>query len=313
VILDAASNLKKPLETAQLESFGTRLKREREKRKITLDDISVATKIAPRFLVALESDQFDQLPGGIFNKGFVRSYARHLELDENQTIADFVAASAPVVPEAPVEETPVLAALADHVPQSRIKAKSANDGLPWGMFALLLLAFAFGFSLWGFHSREKSSRRIVVASTPVTATSPVPAPPATEPEAATPSAPETANATSPAAETPATDLAAAPAATTPPAPAGTVPPDTADNSGEFQVLVKARENSWVAITADGKKIVQDTLAAPAEKSVAARNQVVIKTGSVGALDISFNGKKLASQGRVNQVKTLTFDPNGLKH
>lgn len=66
------------------------------------------------------------------------------------------------------------------------------------------------------------------------------------------------------------------------------------------------------ITADGKEIVQDTLAAPAEKSVAARNQVVIKTGNVGALDISFNGKKLAPQGRVNQVKTLTFDPNGLR-
>ena len=80
-----------------MESFGARLKREREKRKITLDDISVATKIAPRFLVALETDQFDQLPGGIFNKGFVRSYARHLGLDENQAIADFVAASAPVV------------------------------------------------------------------------------------------------------------------------------------------------------------------------------------------------------------------------
>ena len=79
------------------------------------------------------------------------------------------------------------------------------------------------------------------------------------------------------------------------------------------MLVKAREDSWVAITADGRKIVQDTLTAPAEKSVAARNQVVIKTGSVGALEISFNGKKLESQGRVNQVKTLTFDPNGLKH
>jgi len=296
-----------------LESFGARLKREREKRKITLDDISVATKIAPRFLVALESDQFDQLPGGIFNKGFVRSYARHLELDENQTIADFVAASAPVVPEAPLEETPVLAALADHVPQSRIKAKSANDGLPWGMFALLLLAFAFGFSLWGFHSREKSSRQTAPVPQPVTASAPAPASPATEPEAAKPSAPETANSTPPAAEPPALDPAPPPAATTPPATAATVPPDTADNSGEFQVLVKARENSWVAITADGKKIVQDTLAAPAEKSVAARNQVVIKTGSVGALDISFNGKKLASQGRVNQVKTLTFDPNGLKH
>ena len=54
------------------------------------------------------------------------------------------------------------------------------------------------------------------------------------------------------------------------------------------------------------------LAAPAEQSIEAREQIVIKTGNVGALEISFNGKKLAPQGGYNQVKTLTFDPNGLR-
>ena len=88
-----------------MESFGARLKREREQRKMTLDDISVSTKIGTRFLVALEEEHFDQLPGGIFNKGFVRAYARHLGIDENQAIADFVAASAPIVPEIAPEET----------------------------------------------------------------------------------------------------------------------------------------------------------------------------------------------------------------
>jgi cytoskeleton protein RodZ len=288
-----------------LESFGALLKRERERRKITLDDVSTATKIAPRFLVALEGDEFDQLPGGIFNKGFVRSYARHLGLDENKTIADFVAASAPVVPEAPQEDTPVLASLADHVPQSRIKAKSGNDGLPWGMFALALLVFAFGFSLWGFHSREKSPRRMTAVLPPATP-SPSAPPLAIEPEIAKSSAPETASAPS---QPPAPESSADSSATAVPE---TTPPVTADNAGEFQVLVKARENSWVTITADGKQIVKDTLSAPEEKSVAARSKVVIKTGNVGALDISFNGKKLASQGRVNQVRTLTFDPTGLK-
>ena len=78
------------------------------------------------------------------------------------------------------------------------------------------------------------------------------------------------------------------------------------------VLIKAREDSWVSITADGKQVMQDTLAASTEKSIEARNQIVIKTGNVGALDISFNGKKLAPLGRENQVKTLTFDLNGLR-
>ena len=67
--------------------------------------------------------------------------------------------------------------------------------------------------------------------------------------------------------------------------------------GAFLVQIKAREDSWVAISADGKEIMQDTLRASAEKSVGARNQIVIKTGNVGALDISFNGKKLAIAGQ----------------
>ena len=45
-------------------------------------------------LRALEEEKFDQLPGGIFNKGFVRAYARHVGLDEDQAIADYMAALA---------------------------------------------------------------------------------------------------------------------------------------------------------------------------------------------------------------------------
>ena len=58
--------------------------------------------------------------------------------------------------------------------------------------------------------------------------------------------------------------------------------------------------------------MQATLNASAEKSIGARDQVVIKTGNAGALDISFNGKKLPTQGAPNEVKTLTFDPSGPK-
>ena len=48
-----------------MESFGTKLRREREQRKVTLEDVSLSTKIATRHLQALEADKFDQLPGGI--------------------------------------------------------------------------------------------------------------------------------------------------------------------------------------------------------------------------------------------------------
>src|SRR5215471_13427310 len=75
-------------------SFGERLRREREMRGIKLEQIAESTKIGKRNLVALEEEKFDQLPGGIFNKGFVRAYAKYLGLDEEQAVNDFLTASA---------------------------------------------------------------------------------------------------------------------------------------------------------------------------------------------------------------------------
>src|SRR5437660_5264720 len=73
-------------------SFGERLKREREMRGVSLEEIAESTKIGKRNLLALETEEFDKLPGGIFNKGFVRAYAKYLGLDEEQAVTDFLAA-----------------------------------------------------------------------------------------------------------------------------------------------------------------------------------------------------------------------------
>ena len=293
-----------------MESFGARLKREREQRKITLDDISIATKIGTRFLVAIEEDHFDQLPGGIFNKGFVRAYARHLGLDETRAIADFVAATEPTPPESPPQDAPELAAMAVRVPETASR-KADEGGIPWGVFAMVLLVMAFGFAVWGFHSREKSAQPSPEVAPPVAANpSPVAAQKAAPDPAAKPASSDaTGDTTSPTSPSPAVGPVAhgQEGATPAAAPAG-----PAANAGGFLVLIKARENAWVTITADGRQVVQDTLAPPAEKAVEARSQVVIRTGNAGALDISFNGKKLASPGRYHEVKTLTFDPNGLR-
>ncbi len=58
-------------------------------RGVTLEEISAATRIAPRFLAALESEQWELLPGGVFNRGFIRSVARYLGLDEDSLVAEY--------------------------------------------------------------------------------------------------------------------------------------------------------------------------------------------------------------------------------
>jgi cytoskeleton protein RodZ len=69
--------------------FGEHLKREREMRGVTLEEVAAATRISTRFLEAIESEQWDRLPGGAFTRGFIRSIARYLGLDEESTVAEY--------------------------------------------------------------------------------------------------------------------------------------------------------------------------------------------------------------------------------
>jgi Helix-turn-helix domain/Domain of unknown function (DUF4115) len=73
-------------------TFGEKLRKQREQRGISLDAISTITKISPRMLRAIEDEHFDQLPGGVFSKGFVRAYARQVGLNEEEAVADYLTA-----------------------------------------------------------------------------------------------------------------------------------------------------------------------------------------------------------------------------
>jgi cytoskeleton protein RodZ len=70
-------------------TFGERLKREREMREVSPTEITTATRISGRFLEALENEDWGKLPGGVFNRGFVRAIARYLGLDEESLLAEY--------------------------------------------------------------------------------------------------------------------------------------------------------------------------------------------------------------------------------
>jgi cytoskeletal protein RodZ len=69
--------------------FGEHLKREREMRGVSLEEIAAATRISTRFLEALENERWEELPGGVFNRGFIRSIAHFLGLDEDALVAEY--------------------------------------------------------------------------------------------------------------------------------------------------------------------------------------------------------------------------------
>jgi cytoskeletal protein RodZ len=113
-------------------SFGENLRRERELRGITLGELANATKVGVRHIEALERNQFHRLPGGIFNRGFVRAIARYMKLDEDFWISEYARAAGeePEVLARYVKETPTAAS-----PGHRRSALS---------FVALLVLFAVG-------------------------------------------------------------------------------------------------------------------------------------------------------------------------
>ena len=70
--------------------FGTKMKRAREARGVSLRQIATATKISVAALEALERNDISRLPGGIFSRAFVRSYAIQVGLDPEDTVRDFL-------------------------------------------------------------------------------------------------------------------------------------------------------------------------------------------------------------------------------
>src|SRR6266550_4481512 len=72
-----------------MSNFGSTFKKGRESKGISLDRIAAETRISTRFLLAIENEEFNLLPGGIFNRGFVRTYAEKVGLDPDQAVADY--------------------------------------------------------------------------------------------------------------------------------------------------------------------------------------------------------------------------------
>jgi cytoskeleton protein RodZ len=301
-----------------LPSFGENLKKEREKRKITIEDISASTKIGTRMLQALEENKFNQLPGGIFNKGFVRSYARFVGIDEDQAVADYLQASG----DAPPPSTEIAAREGDGRDEGA-RAKSENAArldsisenpsrpLPWGLFAAILLLIALALSLWSRHTHERGK-------------TPAPAIPAAlmgQGSEMGLSGDAGAGTQSSGTYTKASVGQTVPITVTQKPPASSssssfsAPASSSVNAaaatGEFAVVVRTREESWISIRADGKTVPSETLAPGSERSILARRQVIIKMGNAGGVELRFNGKKVEGGGEFGEVKTVTFGPRGV--
>jgi cytoskeleton protein RodZ len=303
-----------------LPSFGEKLKQEREKRQITLEQISSSTKIGTRMLQALEEDKFNQLPGGIFNKGFVRAYSRVVGLDEDQTVAEYLQASGDAVPASTEIAAREDGARENEENISRLEAISDAHPrqLPWGLFAAALLLVALALSLWSSH-RQRERAQQALHPTPTTAAMPLPATQSSG-EASGRVSDKVSNPISnenSASSSPTTGSLVPGSSTTgsltnsPPAGESAAAAAPTATPGEFTVVIRAQEESWTSITADGKPVPSPLLSAGSKLAINGRKEIVVKVGNAGGVNFRFNGKKIETGGASGEVKTLTFGPQGI--
>jgi len=328
--------------------FGDRLRREREMRGVTLEEISESTKISKRSLQAMEDEDFDLLPGGIFNKGFVRAYARFLGIDEEQAVADFLAVSN----EQQAQEEKFPLELHEDGKQPSLNPKRSL--LPVILALLVLVAVAGAWTFWNKHKSQENATEAQgsPASTAPdqSGSAPVTSSPSNSNGAGSPANQNTGdpNSTAPdgknnggsgssAALNQTARLPEKQPAQRPEDQPAPQPPKSTESTGKkdsspelsganeqsssaptqvskeaFTVSVKATEDSWISIVADGKPKMEGILNAEMQRSVQAGRELVLVTGNAGGIEVSYNGKLVAPLGKKQQKRTVTFTPLGIK-
>jgi cytoskeleton protein RodZ len=292
-------------------SVGESLRRERLRRNLDLSQISQDLKISPKFLEAIEDNRFENLPGGVFAKSFVRQYARLLDLDEEELAGE--------VRRQLEEEAPLAVAVGAQqggtadISLPRVERwdggvvgiSASRSSLPaLAGFVVVLLVCSGIYALW------QRSRRSVSAQeqTPVAAA----VQPRSDEPAATPAAVP---------EQPAVPVAGSGNPAAPPAaPAQEVltppvaPAETASRALEgertLRVEVTATEPVWILAQGDGKFLFSGTLEPSQSRTVEASGQVLLRLGNAGGVEITFNGKPIGAVGPRGQVRTVQFTSGG---
>lgn len=281
------------------QQFGARLKAAREARGISLRDVAATTKISLVALEALEHDDPSRLPGGIFSRSFVRSYAIEVGLDPDATVSEFSQRFPDSVQ--PLRDVAVLAP-----PVGRSSA-----GRPWGGLAaglVLLLAFGTGVLMMGW-----ADLRLPFAKRTDQGPSPSAAPPL---PVSAPAPASTGDAVLPEVDRVERALDAVPDAV--PAEAASAPggPEATHASGVSNLVALGQDEPmrltiqpvarcWVKVVADGRVVLSRELVAGERAVHDADAEILLTVGDAGAFVYSINdvpGRALGAPGKVVTIR-----------
>nr|WP_304149617.1 helix-turn-helix domain-containing protein [Mitsuokella multacida] len=312
--------------------LGDTLREAREKQGLTYKDIEKGTSIRALYIEYIEKGEYDELPGDVYTKGFIRSYANFLKLDANALVQAFTAerhkGAAPAA-----EQKPAAPKAAQEKPQA--KKPEAPSAQPAAKPVEKVEKAAKAEKIEKVEKpaeqpaapKQEAAPRKAPVQPKATAVKPQPKQQPKKAPAIKPAAPRlTAQdfnepkrsngkliaivavvlvvlAGAVYALSGSDDSAKKPAPQQVEAPA----PKTYDG---VEVTATFTADCWLEVKADGKTVYEGTLKKGDSQTWKGTDKVTVRVGDAGAVSFSVNGKDLGTAGKTGQVANKTFTKDG---
>ena len=284
-----------------MEPLGEYLKQARKKKRLSLEQITSQTRIQEHHLQALESEDFANLPAKVFAKGFVRSYAKALGLDEEEAIQCFLETSGTFYEQHQPEQPQ---------PHVQVKLEAAHrQSMNWNLVVVVLVVIAAGAVWYGLPKQEDTPIDLSepeISSSVETTQEPIP--PLSDPqESIAPATPVDPAPTPPSSPISVPALPAPNPIKTPPiepipptsSPAPPAVEITADASHTLEI--EATQLTWVVVQSD-KQAPNEALLQPGQrKTWKANKQFLLTLGNAAGVAIRLNGETQGPFGKPGQV------------
>jgi cytoskeletal protein RodZ len=260
--------------------IGDKLRNERERQKLTIQDIAKGTSIRSVYIDAIEKGEYDKLPGKVYAKGFVRNYASFLRMDADAAVHQFSEENHPEDVAAAVETEERLQA-AEERTRNEVRNKLAtgsdfrehvsesnNRQNAWLIAVIVLLVAGGAYFLFAMDDGNTASKA------------------------------------------PAKQVTQSAKKTTSSKPGEKKQEEPAVKVDGVELMAKFTDRCWTQVVADGKTVYEGTMEAGKSETWKGKSKVVITAGNAGAVELSVNGKSMGKAGDVGQVVEKSFTPDG---
>jgi cytoskeleton protein RodZ len=272
--------------------FGSNFKKSRESLNVSLDKIAAETRISARLLAAIENEQFELLPGGIFNRGFIRTYAERLGLDPEAAIREYEKLVRATETEPVRHET------------ERVTGQTTKIPVYYVALAGLLALVVIYYFLTHRTEHPLVPSTVPVSASPSPGTGDVPVS-----QSALIPAPEETSVVE-AAKVPSPEsVTSAPPATRSPAISPVTAQTTSASGAPVVIDLEVREETWFKLSSDGTDVVKSEVLPPGTvRRYTASSSMDVSIGNAAGLVFRVNGQPVPSLGRSGQVRSMTITP-----